>query len=443
MFKRFSISFLIYSIFLFITSCTYILVRNNLWHLFILVPIFLYVNTFAGFLSLKSENLRLRVIYHGAVVLSSLFISTLLSVFYHLILAIFTIPDNYMVLVWSLVYCFAAHFLTFWTGIIFIYTCSMQLGIRQRVLCAILALIPIVNLGVLLYVIYTVYKEVKFETDKEKLNEKRAKQRICKTKYPILMVHGFFFRDYKYFNYWGRIPKELKTNGAEIYYGNHQSALRISESAEELSVRIKEIIKETGAEKLNIIAHSKGGLDCRYAISKLDIAPYIASLTTINTPHRGCFFADYMLKSIPKNMQNKIAKAYNKTLTKLGDTRPDFLAAAADLTEKSCEELNKELTYFPDNIYCQSFGSVIKKLSSGKFPFNISYQFVKKMAGENDGLVNEDSFSFGEKYTLLRKGGKNGISHGDIIDINRTNLKNFDVREFYVELVADLKNKGL
>ena len=46
----------------------------------------------------------------------------------------------------------------------------------------------------------------------------------CKTKYPILMVHGMGFRDRKYFNYWGRIPKILKENGADIYYG-HQDVM--------------------------------------------------------------------------------------------------------------------------------------------------------------------------------------------------------------------------
>ena len=29
-----------------------------------------------------------------------------------------------------------------------------------------------------------------------------------------------------------------------------------------------------------------------------------------------------------------------------------------------------------------------------------------------------------------------------MIDLNRENIKDFDVREFYVELVSDLKNRG-
>ena len=34
-------------------------------------------------------------------------------------------------------------------------------------------------------------------------------------------------------------------------------------------------------------------------------------------------------------------------------------------------------------------------------------------------------------------------AHGDMIDLNRENIDGFDVREFYVQLVADLKKMGL
>ena len=58
------------------------------------------------------------------------------------------------------------------------------------------------------------------------------------------------------------------------------------------------IVRETGCEKVNVIAHSKGGLDTKYAIAKLGMNKHIASLTTINTPHNGCEFADYLLTEI-------------------------------------------------------------------------------------------------------------------------------------------------
>ena len=215
----------------------------------------------------------------------------------------------------------------------------------------------------------------------------------------------------------------------------------MADSAAELKSRITEILAETGAEKLNIIAHSKGGLDCRYAISKLGISDKVASLTTINTPHNGCLFADYLLNKIPSSTKNKVANTYNSTLKKFGEPNPNFLAAVNDLTDSACKQLNTEIST-PQGIYCQSVGSVLTKATSGKFPLNLSYHLVKFFSGENDGLVSEESFKWGENYILLRPTQKRGISHGDMIDLNRQNFRGFDVREFYVNLVSDLKNKG-
>jgi triacylglycerol lipase len=88
-------------------------------------------------------------------------------------------------------------------------------------------------------------------------------------------------------------------------------------------------------------------------------------------------------------------------------------------------------------------GSRLKRAVGGKFPLNFSYHLVKHFDGYNDGLVGEDAFEWGEKYTFLTNEGLRGISHGDMIDLNRENIPGFDVREFYVQLVADLKNRGL
>lgn len=69
--------------------------------------------------------------------------------------------------------------------------------------------------------------EVEFETDKLQLNAARAESELCRTRYPILLVHGVFFRDFCYFNYWGRVPSELQKNGAVLYYGEQQSAASV------------------------------------------------------------------------------------------------------------------------------------------------------------------------------------------------------------------------
>ena len=255
------------------------------------------------------------------------------------------------------------------------------------------------------------------------------------------MVHGVFFRDFKYFNYWGRIPDELMKNGATIYYGEHQSAASVDDSAKELEQRILQIVRETGCEKVNVIAHSKGGLDMRTAIAKTSAAPYVASLTTVNTPHRGCEFADYLLNKIPESQQQSVASAYNLAASKLGDTDPDFMSAVRDLTYESCSRRN-ETVKDVEGVYYQSVGSVLSKPSAGQFPLNMTYHLVNLFDGKNDGLVGEKSFPWGSSFLMLSTPGKRGISHGDMIDLNREDFDGFDVREFYVQLVSDLKRKG-
>jgi triacylglycerol lipase len=316
------------------------------------------------------------------------------------------------------------------------------MGIKWRIIGVLCGMIPILNLIVLTRIINITSDEVDFEIEKEIISNSPALSEICKTKYPLVLVHGVFFRDSKLFNYWGRIPRTLKLHGATIYYGEHQSALTVKESARELASRIKLIADRSGCEKVNIIAHSKGGLDCRYAISEFGLAPYVASITTVNTPHRGCLFAERLLHAIPESIKNKVATVYNTTLTALGDENPDFLAAISDLTAEACQKRN-ELLAFPEGIFAQSIGSVMEHPHKGQFPLNLSYRYVKNFDGENDGLVGESSFAWGEKYTLLRSKGTRGISHGDVIDLNRENIRDFDVRAFYTDLVSDLRNRGL
>ena len=131
---------------------------------------------------------------------------------------------------------------------------------------------PVLNLFLIVHIYRTAKHELHLECAKAECDIVRKESEICKTRYPILLVHGIFFRDWQLFNYWGRIPAELQKNGAVIFYGKQQSAQSISESARELAAQIKAICTETGAEKVNIIAHSKGGLDCRCAMQDYGVS---------------------------------------------------------------------------------------------------------------------------------------------------------------------------
>lgn len=421
---------------------SYMLVKAFPFALPAIIAAFVLLNLLPGMKPKGTKLLRLRFCNHGTLLLAIFVWSLIPSIVWHAVLAFLTIPNAYMDLVWSLVYCIVASAILFWNGIICVYCTSSQMGIKWRLIGALCGMIPILNLIVLTRIIKVTSEEVDFEIEKDIAHRDPDQAESCKTKYPIVLIHGVFFRDNKLFNYWGRIPRTLQLHGATIYYGEHQSALPVKESARELTARIRLIVERSGCEKVNIIAHSKGGLDCRYALSEFGLAPYVASLTTINSPHRGCLFADRLLQVIPENVQNKVATAYNVTLTALGDESPDFLAAVGDLTAEACNERNEILT-LPEGIYTQSIGSVMGHPSKGQFPLNLFYPYVKKYDGDNDGLVGENSFAWGSRYQLLRCQGKRGISHADIIDLTQENIRDFDVRKFYVELVSDLKNRGL
>jgi len=391
----------------------------------------------------NNPSKRLKAIYNGKELIKLFCFSFLSNICLSIVFWIYVLPHDMSL--WLIILHFILmivfEIVLLLNGIIRIVTTSVQLGVKWRILLFLFWWIPVVNCVLVAIICKIVSKEYELETEKQELNDIRKENETCKTKYPLLLVHGVFFRDLKYFNYWGRIPKELMRNGATIYYGEQQSAASIAISAEELKQKILKIIEETKCKKVNIIAHSKGGLDARYAISCLGMDEYVASLTTISTPHRGCAFADYLLNVAPKWLLNFVSKRYNSALKKLGDTNPDFMGAIKDLTLANCKTINAQALDKP-NVYYQSFASRMKRWTSAPFPQCLSYILVHHFNKKNDGLVDVDSAKWGDKYQLLTCSGNRGISHGDMIDLYRENIKGFDVRELFVDIVKGLKESG-
>ena len=436
------ITLILNSIILFIVSNTYILDKTYDYKIsFIYAIVFvIIISIFPSVFNKKLLDKKLSIVRDGYRLLIIFLINIFMDIILYLnIILRYVIDTNVLLINIGILILILG--IIFSTGIIRVYLFSNQLGVRYRLIGIILSLVPIAHIVMLIIIIKICRDEVIFENEKIKLNNSREKSKICETKYPILLVHGIFFRDFDKINYWGRIPEELIKNGATIYYGNHSSSLGVKDSAEELANRIKQIIKETGCKKINVIAHSKGGLDTRYAISNLGMDKYIASLTLINTPNHGCLFADYLMNKAPKKLKKRIAGGYNFTLKKLGDKDPDFIAGVTDLTNIETEKLNKQMKS-SDKVYYQAYGSILNHASSGTLPFNLAGAFVKNFDGKNDGLVGIDSFPIDKEYTLIETTNPRGLSHGDVVDINRENIKGFDVREFYVQLVKDLKDKG-
>ncbi len=324
-------------------------------------------------------------------------------------------------------------------GVIRMFFTSKRLNIIRRIVTLLTFAMPVANLFVISKACRLVRDEYHFEKEKAELREARANSEICKTKYPIVLVHGIFFKDRRYFNYWGRIPAELIRNGATLFYGNQEAAGTTVVSGEEIKDAIIKAMEETGSEKVNIIAHSKGGLDARYAISALGMGKYVASLTTVGTPHRGCAMVDKLCR-VPEGIYRWVAKVADKAFSSFGDTHSDFYNSTHELTTVQSRIFNENIPDYP-GVYYQSYASMMKSGKSFRL-LGISYRVIKKLEGDNDGLVSVESAKWGDFRKTYVSTTRRGVSHGDTIDLKREDYRGFDVVEQYVELVSDLKNKG-
>jgi triacylglycerol lipase len=262
-----------------------------------------------------------------------------------------------------------------------------------------------------------------------------------KVKYPIILIHGAGFRDKTLgFNYWGRIPNCLSEHGIRIYYGGTDAWGSIEYNAEIVKNKIIDILKESKTEKVNIIAHSRGGLEARYLISTLNIDYAVASLTTISTPHHGVKAMDIAVKT-PDRLYKFISFFVNGWFKILGDKKPDYFISSRQLSEIYSIEFNQQN---PDNenVYYQSYAAKMKYFFSD-FNFIIMNPYIQMTDGDNDGLCPVDSAKWGEFRGVVTTQGVFGISHAGIVDAYKVKYKGVDMMNFYLEIARELSEKGL
>lgn len=382
---------------------------------------------------------RVRSMYGGKILLKYTAVSLVFQTVYYIIAVrnnFWDIPKG----VW-IADAVAAGIIIFgygFNGIIRIMVLCGRLGIVKRVLAFFLLPVPVAGIFALIGLYRSAKAEYDYETTRAACDSQRVESQVCATKYPILLVHGMGFRDWKYFNYWGRIPKELIKNGAKIYYGHQEACATVLTNSELIKNKILEIIEETGCEKVNIIAHSKGGLDSRYAITKLGMEDCVATLTTVGTPHRGSEVTD-LANKLPDGFYRKVSDFMDKRFKGFGDTNPDFYTLCHQFNTSFAEEFNRDVPN-SDKVYYQSYASVMR------FPFSFNLLGFTHMLlsryGRNDGLVTEESAQWGKFKGVFETKYIRGISHGDTIDLKREDYKGFDPREEYVKMVAELKEMG-
>lgn len=262
------------------------------------------------------------------------------------------------------------------------------------------------------------------------------------TRYPIFMVHGMGFRDRKRLCYWGRIPKTLEENGARVFFGGQDGCGSVESNAEQLREGLCAALAESGAEKVNIIAHSKGGLEARYLISSMGCGDRVASLTTLSTPHNGSLTVDKLMR-LPAPAVKFGCKAADVWFRLLGDKAPDVYGAVNMFRTSAAEKFNAENPDDP-RVYYQSYGFVMNGFTSD-ITMCVPWLAVHAVEGDNDGLLAPRAVKWTNFMGVYRGGGRRGISHCDEVDLRRKPFSvsgGGDITDFYLNIVSDLKKKG-
>ncbi|HME68964.1 MAG TPA: triacylglycerol lipase [Myxococcota bacterium] len=235
------------------------------------------------------------------------------------------------------------------------------------------------------------------------------------TRYPIVLAHGLlgFKQLFGVLEYFYGIPESLQGSGARVYVTQVNAVDSSEVRGEQLLSQVETILAVTGAQKVNLIGHSQGGLDARYvAAVRPDL---VASITTVGTPHKGAQLADYLLR-LPPSGQGVVAGLLDAigTLIDFASGTPspqDALASLGTLSSAGAAEFNAKYPQGVPPTPCGSGAASVNGVQfyswggTGTFTnfFDISDPILALTGSvyteANDGLVGHCSSHFG---TVLR-----------------------------------------
>ncbi|CEJ93117.1 hypothetical protein VHEMI08729 [[Torrubiella] hemipterigena] len=266
-------------------------------------------------------------------------------------------------------------------------------------------------------------------------------------KHPLVLAHGLFgFAELRLpvlptIYYWHGIREALLANKATVITPSVPPSSAISHRAEHLAAHIQRSVPP--GTPVNILAHSMGGLDSRYLISRLKGHNVkIASLTTIATPHRGSPVADLLVEPDAAGPIH-LPRLYG-VLSRLGLGTEAF----EQLTTRYMREQFNPQTPDAADVRYFSYGADMMGPPGLFNTFRYSFGVINKVEGPNDGLVSVESSRWGEYQGTLM-----GMNHLDLINWqNRLRwavrgwmgmAKTFNAVAFYMGIADMLAKEGL
>ncbi|MBC3918905.1 hypothetical protein H8L32_15550 [Undibacterium sp. CY18W] len=174
--------------------------------------------------------------------------------------------------------------------------------------------------------------------------------------------------------YFNGVARHLKKRVDQVLEPQVSPIGHIADRAKTLA----DIIRQQPPGRIDVIAHSMGGLDARFALAHMpDVAARVTALVTIGTPHKGSPVADAVFdhthaltRAIPEFIKNQAG-------------------ALEDLTTTAAKKFNDTTSDAPGVRYYNIAGDARKGAPSLFYP--LATVLETSNPGINDGLVLKSS----------------------------------------------------
>jgi triacylglycerol lipase len=241
-------------------------------------------------------------------------------------------------------------------------------------------------------------------------------------RHPVVLLHGLLGFDELVLGparvaYFRGLTERLRRAGADVHRPRVARTAAIAARGAQLAARLAQL----PAKRVNVIAHSMGGLDARWAIARLGLCERVASLVTIGTPHRGSPLADLGAGLLDDRL------GLHRVLGGLGLD----VAAFHDLTSARMAAFNERVLDARGVWYA----SVVAHAGLARTSPLLwaTQRYLAARAGPNDGLVPLSSQGWGEVILELE---------ADHFAQIGWSLR-FDAAELFTELLRELRGRGL
>jgi triacylglycerol lipase len=246
---------------------------------------------------------------------------------------------------------------------------------------------------------------------------------------PIVLVHGLLGFDrlrllgWPVLTYFNGIAPALEAAGNTVFVPVLSPTAAIAARAAELKAFLDANAPDA---PVHLIAHSMGGLDSRYMISRLGMADRVLTLTTLGTPHRGTAFADWGT--------DNAGPAVRPFLDLFGIPSDAFY----DLRRDRCATFNAQTPNADGVRYFSVAGAFTPDWLSSQWL--LPYGIIQAQEGANDGLVSVESARYGESCDQWE------ANHADLVNWPNPAAQALgrwhDRAPDYLALVSSLADEG-